>query len=1416
MERSVPLSTSVDFSSHHSSSVSRRLFFPDEPEETHTPPPPMKERREEKGGASFRVRMLHEPSNDAVEVHTSRKGIASHRRLAERQERVPSPPPVMMPITGSLDDGNSGGGAAYGAHHRPQTPPILPGSSTSLSSSSFVYPEKDRYIAQRSSQDTSLSHFLLTTEEAITPLQISKAHSLHLPGSTSSHLSGSTPSLLRPAVTGVGSGAEVSAVDTMLAQLAERGEPSHAPHGGLRGPAAASLSPSPARSAVFGGSQTTITSRVSGMAGRGGSGSTMAAGQRRGLTTSMAGTTSVSAGRGPSMTGGSGIDRGTRSRSRTLLSWMDSSTGFNSTIGTDAGLDEEGEEVMSIPRSNASWFHRHGSGRRGGSLPGDPSADRPTPGTTRGDSRGVTRSTSRPHSASPMPAGSTHDSRGTRPQDSRPRMTSGVGGGGSTSGRPTSPIASGSGFFETESGSRAESVSHPRSHSRRGATVTSPSPSHYSPLHPVVLLHVEPYNARLARSLFGEAPQTSVLSHAPWGKEGAGATPPRSSPHLKTTKGSYAVSERSTSAKMGGELRRPSGASRAREDAEHRPKSVDDGPPVSPPLAGSSMSSSTHWTSSPPLPHRLPPAATCASAAPSTPLPLPFPAATLCFPSPRSAENGVNTKEKKEEGDGEEKRNDRMRLGFPSSLAAAPPPPALPSLRVPLHEDDGPPMEEEEEEFSPLVRPPWEQDPFRTGLVAHRRNTVREEESSVPPLSKRDPWEELEEAEASRRAGMEERGMPELLSSSLPREKSRSLILSGRKRGSSRGVRGLSSGRHRLKWKGVLRHASQSGERFTNTFRRPSGVFETEDDDEVDEEETIVRRRADGSTPPSHYYVRDGSASFSCTSLPLGNTSATAHGVPLLPERWPREEGKRITLEDRSPLPKKVEPCRQGTPSLGPCPPPLFVNSTEENFIRPSGSSSVPRMGGTFRLSKGIETEEEDQGRRAYGHRELSGTPSHSWLKQRLRGASLREYASDGEDSRGEEEGSSWRGRSGSLLESGLQSEEEDEEGMPSSSDPYPPHLHPMNPASLPTKPTRTSLSSSGPAASMHHDLQHELQRFNERPGVVFKQNKEKDFVTRSFRYIPKTPDHVLDALNVVDEFYYNILDCSCKNTLAVALWKTPYLWEWSTATTFILPKQPDPISALRWAPEGECLASSDEIGDIILWDAHQSKECGIFTTHHQRVCALAWNLNGKILASGSRDRRIILHDIRRGTPAFCLSNGHTGEICGLQWSLNDLYLASGADDNRLLVWDSRRLETPLHTFTQHTAAVKAVAWHPLDPHLLLSGGGANDASLRFWRADTGECIKHVVTPSQVSGVVWHPSGTELASSHGHPNNQIILWRYPSLNRITELSGHRRRVLHICLSAEGETVVSLGADQSVRFWRCFPPVQNEEEGTLEE
>ena len=78
-----------------------------------------------------------------------------------------------------------------------------------------------------------------------------------------------------------------------------------------------------------------------------------------------------------------------------------------------------------------------------------------------------------------------------------------------------------------------------------------------------------------------------------------------------------------------------------------------------------------------------------------------------------------------------------------------------------------------------------------------------------------------------------------------------------------------------------------------------------------------------------------------------------------------------------------------------------------------------------------------------------------------------------------------------------------------------------------------------------------------------------------------------------------------------------------------------------------------------------------------------------------------------------------------------------------------------------------------------------------------------VDTRSQVCALLWSSNYKELISGHGFANNELIIWKYPAMTKVAELTGHTARVLHLAISHDVSTDLSAAADETLRLWKCF-------------
>ena len=281
-------------------------------------------------------------------------------------------------------------------------------------------------------------------------------------------------------------------------------------------------------------------------------------------------------------------------------------------------------------------------------------------------------------------------------------------------------------------------------------------------------------------------------------------------------------------------------------------------------------------------------------------------------------------------------------------------------------------------------------------------------------------------------------------------------------------------------------------------------------------------------------------------------------------------------------------------------------------------------------------------------------------------------------------------------------------------------------------------------------------------------------------RKINLTPERILDAPNLVDDFYLNLLEWGRANLLAVALGPEIYLWNGESSETSLLMsiiKDNNPIlnensnnnyiTSLSWMNNGICLGVGLGNGNIELWDIVKSSRIREIKAHSERISCLAWNNYN--ISSGSKDKKIRNFDVRSPEGETWKILQHKQEICSLKYSPELDLLSSGGNDNAAYIWDVRKLNNKLLNISNlneinnnefcnikyyavnnhHSAAVKAMSWCPWQRHILATGGGTKDKTIKVFNCDTNKIIKNVETGSQVCALLWNKKEREIISSHG-------------------------------------------------------------------
>jgi WD40 repeat protein len=165
--------------------------------------------------------------------------------------------------------------------------------------------------------------------------------------------------------------------------------------------------------------------------------------------------------------------------------------------------------------------------------------------------------------------------------------------------------------------------------------------------------------------------------------------------------------------------------------------------------------------------------------------------------------------------------------------------------------------------------------------------------------------------------------------------------------------------------------------------------------------------------------------------------------------------------------------------------------------------------------------------------------------------------------------------------------------------------------------------------------------------------------------------------------------------------------------------KEPSPVWALSWSPDGALLASASRDATV-LWDLTTGKERAVLERRSSangpesmapseggvmeglgsvlpiqvEAHALAWSPDGARLASGGRDDTVRLWEPATSAPGPLLK-GHTGWVWALAWSAQGRILCSGSEDRTVRMWD---VERRVCLTAAHCRSLPLTAAHCLSP----------------------------------------------------------------------------------------------------------------------
>ncbi|HMP01691.1 MAG TPA: WD40 repeat domain-containing serine/threonine-protein kinase [Gemmatales bacterium] len=248
-------------------------------------------------------------------------------------------------------------------------------------------------------------------------------------------------------------------------------------------------------------------------------------------------------------------------------------------------------------------------------------------------------------------------------------------------------------------------------------------------------------------------------------------------------------------------------------------------------------------------------------------------------------------------------------------------------------------------------------------------------------------------------------------------------------------------------------------------------------------------------------------------------------------------------------------------------------------------------------------------------------------------------------------------------------------------------------------------------------------------------------------------------------------------------------------------------LRAVAIGRDGRTLALGGEDGYAAVWDFSQRAVRCTLPNHRGTVFGVDVFSDEGLVCTGDSGGKVRLFKLTGNQAQLLWEHEHGRQIWCVRFSNDGKSIVSasagptsGGDDDLPLVQvlDPKTGQVK-QSFFGHRRDVRRVAFSPNGRRLVT---GSFDGTVRIWNVQTGEETRTIdaARGGYVEGVVFVGEGNQVASCTSN-SGDVVLWNADSGAEVRRLRGHANKVGALCVSSDGQILISAGVDRTLRYWR---------------